>query len=142
MAETDSQFLGIDSATLRQRGALHTAQEISQQPDLWQKVWDEVRLHEAGLGEFIDAAAENAERIIITGAGTSAFIGLSLAGLYQRKTGRITQEIPTTDLVSHPLEYLLPGQTVLLISFARSGNSPESVAAAALVEEISGRCYH
>lgn len=142
MAETDSQFLGIESATLRQRGALHTAQEISQQPDLWQKVWDEVRLHEAGLREFIDAAAENAERIIITGAGTSAFIGLSLAGLYQRKTGRLTQEIPTTDLVSHPLEYLLPGQTVLLVSFARSGNSPESVAAAALVEEISGCCYH
>ena len=142
MSETELKFLDIDSSSLRQQGGLHTAQEISQQPDLWQKVWSEVRSQQSALREFFDAATQNSERIIITGAGTSAFIGLSLTGLYQRKTRRLVQEIPTTDLVSHPGDYLIPGQAVFLISFARSGNSPESVAAASIVEEISGRCYH
>lgn len=142
MSETDTRYLGMDFPTLERRGAIHTAKEISQQPDLWQKVWSEVWRQKATVKKFVDTALESSERIIITGAGTSAFIGLSLTGLYQRKTGLLVQPIPTTDLVSHPLDYLIPRQPVLLISFARSGNSPESVAAASLVEEIAGTCYH
>ncbi|MEX1240519.1 MAG: SIS domain-containing protein [Cyclobacteriaceae bacterium] len=132
----------MDLSALTEKGAVHTAKEISQQPELWQNVFHEVRREEPRLQRFLNTALEKSGRIILTGAGTSAFIGLSLSGLFQRKTGLLTQAIATTDLVSHPRDYLLADEPMLLISFARSGNSPESVAATALAEEISKCCYH
>ncbi len=136
------KYLGMELPALKEKGAIHTAREISQQPELWRQVWKEVRAHRSGLQKFLNTALKNSKRIILTGAGSSAFIGLSLSGLYQRKTGLLTQAIATTDLVSHPWDYFIPDQPILLISFARSGNSPESVAAVSLAQEISKTFYH
>jgi tagatose-6-phosphate ketose/aldose isomerase len=136
------KYLGMELRTLVEKGAVHTAREISQQPDLWQRVWRDVDEHQAPLRRFLNIALSESKRIILTGAGTSAFIGLSLSGLLQRKTGLIAQAIATTDLVSHPKDYFHPDIPLFLISFARSGNSPESVAASSLAEEISSSCYH
>jgi tagatose-6-phosphate ketose/aldose isomerase len=44
--------------------------------------------------------------------------------------------VPTTDLVSAPHLYLDPAQPLLLVSFGRSGNSPESLAAVELAESL------
>lgn len=137
-----TKYLGIELSALVERGGGDTAREIEQQPELWQKLWENVSRQAKVLREFMERAVSRTERIILTGAGTSAFIGQSLAGILQRKTGLIAQAIPTTDLVSHPKDYLLPSQPVFLISFARSGNSPESVAAASMVNEISGTTFH
>ena len=136
------KYLGMELPVLKEKGAVHTAREISQQPELWQKVWKEIHRQKPGLEEFLNQALPDSRRIVLTGAGTSAFIGLSLSGLFQRKTGVVTEAIATTDLVSHPKNYIQPGIPMLLISFARSGNSPESVAAISMVEEISKTCYH
>lgn len=136
------KYLGMELPALIEKGAIHTAREISQQPDLWQKVWKDVDGQQGSLRKFLRVALSDSKRIILTGAGTSAFIGLSLSGILQRKTGFVTQAIATTDLVSHPKDYFFPGMPLLLISFARSGNSPESVAAFTLAEEISKTCYH
>lgn len=136
------QYFGMSIPVLEQKGAVHTAREISQQPELWEGVWQEVHRQQAGLDAFLTKALKRSSRIILTGAGTSAFIGLSLSGVLQRKTGLLTQAIATTDLVSHPHDYFQPAQPLLMISFARSGNSPESVAAAALAQEITRCCYH
>jgi len=136
------KYLGIELPVLIEKGAVHTAREITQQPELWQEVWRGVYDRQADLHKFLSVALSASNRIILTGAGTSAFIGLSLAGALQRRTGLITQAIATTDLVSHPKDYFQPDVPLLVISFARSGNSPESVAAVALAEEISKCCYH
>ena len=136
------KYLGLETAVLEKRGALHTAREICQQPDLWQKIWKDVALHQSALDGFLQHAFTNAQRIILTGAGTSAFIGQSLAGVLQRYTRLPTEAIATTELVSHPRNYFTEGVPVLLISFARSGNSPESVAAVSLADDICKTCYH
>ncbi|MGR5456924.1 tagatose-6-phosphate ketose isomerase, partial [Vibrio alfacsensis] len=52
------------------------------------------------------------------------------------------ESIPTTDLVSNPEQYLDKTRPTLLVSYARSGNSPESVAAVALVDQIVPNCHH
>ena len=39
--------------------------------------------------------------VILTGAGTSAFIGDVLEGPFQQKTGIRTRAVATTDLVTH-----------------------------------------
>jgi tagatose-6-phosphate ketose/aldose isomerase len=134
------KYLGLTVQQLTQSGGIHTAKEISQQPLLWQKIWDQIEVELPSIQNFLKQS--ECKRIILTGAGTSAFIGLSLRGVFQRNTGIVTEAISTTDLVSHPKDYLHPTIPTLLISFARSGNSPESVAAVTLADEICVACYH
>lgn len=136
------KYLDIDEEELTQVGGIHTAREIAQQPEVWQEIWGNINLQKDSLGQFISKALVQSERIILTGAGTSAFIGLSLRGIVQRNTGIVTEAIATTDLVSHPNDYFLPKSPTLLISFARSGNSPESIAAINLADEICENCFH
>lgn len=136
------KYLGVEVPALVEKGAVHTAKEISQQPDLWQNIWRQVYDQRPQLEAFLKVALKGSKRIILTGAGTSAFIGLSLSGLFQRKTGLITEAIASTDLVSHPKNHFQTEVPALLISFARSGNSPESLAAIALAEELCPKCYH
>ena len=81
--------------------------------------------------------------IVLTGAGTSAFIGDCLAPALSARLHRRVEAIATTDLVSGPHLRLPGGSPTLLVSFARSGNSPESVAALDLAEQmLAGRVHH
>jgi tagatose-6-phosphate ketose/aldose isomerase len=59
-----------------------------------------------------------------------------------RDTKIPTQAVSTTSLVSHPEDYLAREIPLLMISFARSGNSPESVAAVRLADELCDTCFH
>ncbi|MGV3503173.1 MAG: SIS domain-containing protein [Adhaeribacter sp.] len=136
------KHLGLDVQTLNEYGAFHTAKEISQQPEIWLQVWDMVYKNRSGITMFLDHVLPQAKRIVLAGAGTSAFIGRSLSGVYQRNTKIITQAISTTDLVSDPKDYLDPDTPTFMISFARSGNSPESLAAVALADSLCHTCFH
>ena len=136
------KYLGLDESALIEKGALHTALEICQQPHLWEKIYESLRLQQPKLKHFLDDALRTSERIILIGAGTSAFIGLSLRGIFQRSTGLIAEAISTTDLVSHPQDYLFEDTPTLVVSFARSGNSPESEAAVGLADKLCKTCYH
>lgn len=137
------KYLGYDLPELEYRGALHTAKEISNQPELWIKTWDLVNHHQASLTRFLkNIYAHETLDIIIAGAGTSAFIGNILQGAFKRNTGKSTYATATTDLVSHPEDYLRPEHPTLLISFARSGNSPESLAAVNIVNTYCKKVYH
>lgn len=120
-----------------------TESEIWGQPDLWLKVYEKIREEKKALISFIDSlVTDNKLTVILTGAGTSAYIGLSLTGTFTRNFKKQTLAVPTTDLVTHPADYFTPEQPVLLISFARSGNSPESVAAVKLAEQLCLKVYH
>lgn len=123
-------------------GAVHTSSEILQQPLLWQKLWSTVQAKQERISQFLHTALKATDYIIFTGAGTSAFIGLSLHGLYFRQTGLLSQAVATTDIVSHPADYFDKDHHPLIISFARSGNSPESIAALQLADKYSARCHH
>lgn len=70
--------------------------------------------------------------IILTGAGTSAFIGEALVGYWKKYLNKRTKAVHTTELVTFPEDYLHKEKPTLLVSFARSGNSPESVASVEL----------
>lgn len=132
--------LGLSSEELKQRGAFNTASEIAQQPDVWLKIWDQVNDKKS---EILDFLSENKfDRIILTGAGTSAYIGYSVLGTFKKSLCPYTEIISTTDIVSHPTTYLIPDIPTLMISFARSGNSPESVAAMELADKYIGTCHH
>src|SRR3954447_1187532 len=140
--ESTSTSLGYPRAELQARGAGHTAREIAQQPALWREVVRAVAAEQSRTETFLAPLLARPDlRIILTGAGTSAFAGELLAADLGRDLGRRVDAIATTDLVSNPREYLGTDQPTLLISFARSGDSPESVAATRLADQCLTECH-
>lgn len=136
------QLLSLEKNYLEKRGALLTASEIAGQPALWKNVKQLFFESIDDIHEFISEAFKEIDSIILTGAGTSAFIGLSLEGAFFRNTNIQTRAIATTNIVSHPQNYFNKDQTSLIVSFARSGNSPESCAALKLADRFSKKCFH
>lgn len=125
------------------KSGVFTEKEIWGQPDLWQRVYDKILQDKQSVVSFLEVATTHKNlNIILTGAGSSAFIGLSLIGTFNRNYRNLTTAVSTTDLVTHPIDYLSPDIPVLLISFARSGNSPESIAAVTLADQICPKVYH
>ncbi len=137
-------FPGLASTELESRGATFTAREISQQPDVWTAVGALVAHERADLAPFLQPLLANPYlRIVLTGAGTSAYIGDCLAPALSARLRRRVEAIATTELLSGPDLRLPADGPTLLVSFARSGNSPESVAAVELAEQLlAGRVFH
>ncbi|AGR41364.1 SIS domain-containing protein [Spiroplasma taiwanense] len=102
-----------------------TSKEIQQQAIIWSQISDQFKENLDFYQNFISKFKDY--KIILTGAGTSQFIGDALCPYFFKKGLNIVS-IPTTDIVSNPKNYLNPNDKTLLISFARSGNSPESTA--------------
>lgn len=122
----------------------NTFKEIKAQPRLWQETYSIITSEGKELTTFLNKALtfENL-RVILTGAGTSAFIGEVLQKSFQQKFERITVVVATTDLVSHPKDFFYKAdQPTLLVSFARSGDSPESVAAVNLANSYCNNLFH
>lgn len=121
----------------------HTVREIGNQPELWKETFEHVLRQKAPLTAFLNRAFENKNiQIILAGAGTSAFIGEILHQPFGRNTGVVTKMIPTTDIVTHPEDFFQQTIPTLLVSFARSGDSPESLAAFELAQKICDKIYH
>ena len=140
-------LLHFAPADLDRRGAAHTAREIAQQPEVWRAVHALVASRREALDAFLQPLlARHDLRIVLTGAGSSAFIGQCLApALLQQlgaRPGIRVEAIATTDIVSNPAQCLQPGVPTLLVSFARSGNSPESLAAVDLADATVDECHH
>ncbi len=81
--------------------------------------------------------------IILTGAGTSEYVGNALYSYLNKTNGSKVKSYATTDIVSTPENYLSQTRPTLLVSFGRSGNSPESVGAVNVADEVCGEnVYH
>src|ERR1700741_3996411 len=111
-----------------------TLLEIDQQPGAWREVagrWDD------DVTAFLrDVLNRPNLRVILTGAGSSAFVGEIAAPMLRRHLRRRVDAVPTTTIVANPFDNLEPETPTLMVSFGRSGNSPESLATTALADEI------
>lgn len=120
----------------------HTLREIMHQPKMWEETFGIVCAQREGLSAFFKKQVPTADaEIIFTGAGTSAFVADIAAVLYTRLGYRNARSIPTTDIVSCP-DYCLTAGPKLVVSFARSGDSPESVAAYNIVRKTCRESSH
>jgi tagatose-6-phosphate ketose/aldose isomerase len=117
-----------------------TILEIGQQPDAWREV---AATPDAEATEFLRALTARPDlRIILTGAGSSAFAGEIAAPALRRHLNHRVEAIATTDIVASPLDYLERHTPTLVVSFGRSGNSPESLATTALADELVDDVWH
>ncbi len=132
--------LGFNEEQIDAAGAHWTAREILQQPQVWDEI---VAADDSAVARFLRPPLARADlRIVLTGAGTSAFVGQCLAPALTRRLGRRVEAIATTDLVAGPSAWLETQAPTLLVSFARSGNSPESLAALEIAESQVRSCWH
>jgi hypothetical protein len=130
-------------------GAQITTKEIYQQPESWQKTYDIYREQKdaisAHLAKAVKEAAGKQVQIIFTGAGTSAYVGDTLVPYLRAMGDSSLYEFSaraTTDIVSAPYDFLRPDDPCVLVSFARSGNSPESLAAYERVGQVCKQVHY
>jgi tagatose-6-phosphate ketose/aldose isomerase len=125
------------------RNKFFTESEIFRQPELWKKVWRNYKDKRKDLLNYLKNIIDDRDiNIILTGAGTSAYIGDVLLGSFNKYVQNPVSAIATTDLITHPHHYFSSEKEYLLISFARSGNSPESSQVILLAENFSKNVYH
>lgn len=120
-----------------------TRREILQQPETLRATHALLARRSAAIDAFLaPLLAKPGLRIVLTGAGTSAFIGACLTATLARATGCRVEAVATTDIVSAPDLYLEPDTPTLAVSFGRSGNSPESIAAVELIDSRIADAHH
>lgn len=121
---------------------IHTRKEIEGQPDLWMDTINSLADDERIWDFLTPLLAKDSLNIILTGAGSSAFIGETVEASFHLRPGVHARAIATTTLVTHFESYVEQDAPLLLISFARSGNSPESNAVINIAEKICSDVHH
>lgn len=131
----------LSNEELDQLGAGITVREIKQQPELWQEALDYFKNEQDRIQLFMKRLTERHSRlrVIFSGAGSSAYVGDTILP-YLKEHGNEKQfdfqAVPTTHLVTNPKSYFKKDMPTILVSFARSGNSPESLASVQLGKDL------
>ncbi|KQY54880.1 SIS domain-containing protein [Lysobacter sp. Root494] len=125
-----------DSSAWQRLGGQYTAREIAQQPVIWKQLAAALDQAHPRIDAFLgDWLRQPAHRVILTGAGSSGFIAEMVADQINAQWPAEVRAVHTTSLLTHPGLYLDRDRPTLLVSFARSGSSPESTAAVDVVRE-------
>jgi len=104
------------------RGYGHTLREIAQQP----VTWVETAARMADLLPLVEESLEGAASVVLTGSGSSAYAAECVAPCLQQSLGLPVSAVPAGLILTHPESCLPPSGRFLVVSLARSGNSPES----------------
>jgi tagatose-6-phosphate ketose/aldose isomerase len=124
-------LLGLAGLEKSRLGVEATPGEIAQQPYMWRDTAQRFAEASPAIQSLLSAIGlpRSAAETIFSGAGTSNFVGKCVQGPVSIALGTRALAIPTTDIVTHP-EFAFPSdRPALMVSFARSGSSPESMAA-------------
>jgi tagatose-6-phosphate ketose/aldose isomerase len=121
-----------------ERGYGHTLREIGQQPVTWLETTARMR----GLVPVLEASLDRAEAVVFTGSGSSVYAGECVAPCLQEALGVHVTAVPAGLILTHPETCLPPNGPFLVVSLARSGNSPESRAAVDWLLESRPKARH
>jgi glucosamine--fructose-6-phosphate aminotransferase (isomerizing) len=98
-----------------------TYREIKSQTEAWAQALDLTRTAQL-------PKAENYDQVIFTGCGSTYYLSLASAALYQELTGRVARAIPGGELLLNT-KTILANQNILLAAISRSGTTTETVKA-------------
>lgn len=127
---------------IEQTNTIHTRKEIEGQPDLWVETVNKTNGNK-NIAKFLKPLfLKEKLNVVLTGAGSSAFIGETVETFFNFTPGINARAISTTTLVTHFGTLIDQETPLLLISFARSGNSPESNAVVDIAEKYCKDVHH
>lgn len=69
------------------------------------------------------------DHVLFTGCGSTYYLSLAAAALFQKATGKIAQAVPAGELYLNTDSYLGHGQQYLLVAVSRSGTTTETLKA-------------
>ena len=136
-------IFNISQDKMQETSSVFTLQEIYQQPATWRKTCSQIAACRDELQRFLDQVVKAEDfDIVLTGAGTSEFVGNSLFQALNKKYNYKVKSYGTTDIVPAPENFLSRTKPTVLVSFGRSGNSPESIGAVDAAEVVCENIYH
>ena len=124
---------GISTADQVSRGYGHTLQEICRQPEAWQAIASQLR-------DCVLPSVESSDGLILIGSGSSHFIGVALAPTLQVNLERPVRAVSAGEILLSPDAYVNSKRCPTIVSFGRSGDSPESIAVADLIFDRWPQC--
>ena len=110
-------------------GSRHTVREIAQQPATWMETAARVARPTRRRRSRDRGRRGRGGSIVLTGSGSSLYAGECLAPALQAALRLPVHAVSAGELLIHPAACLPPSGPCLLVSFGRSGNSPESCGA-------------
>jgi len=124
-----AELLSRSTEEQRRLGYFHTLREICQQPATWLRTSALMQ----GRAESIRLALAGIASLTLTGSGSSEYAGDCVRLPLQNELGVLTQAIGGGALLAHGSKTLPPRRPGLMVSIARSGDSPESAGALAVM---------
>ena len=125
-----------------------TYKEIRQQPKIWKETEGIVASSKQEFVDFVNKVNEHADgkpvKVYFTGAGSSAYVGdiLRLAKSNKFSEGWDFENVSTTHFVTNPLSFIEEGTVYVFVSFARSGNSPETKGTIEIADQLADKAFH
>lgn len=136
-------IFNIDEVQMKKTLSSFTLKEIYQQPKTWLKTLNQIKESKQAIQSFIDKVIKCDDfDVILTGAGTSEFVGNALFSYLNKELNYKVKSYGTTDIVATPENYLSRTKPTLLVSFGRSGNSPESIGAVNAASAVCSNLYN
>jgi len=117
-----AELIGRPEAEQIRLGYFHTLQEICQQPWTWVRTCDRMIASRDALREDVAGIRS----LALTGSGSSEYAAECVRLPLQNELGICTESVSGGALLMYGREALPLGRPGLLVSLARSGNSPES----------------
>src|SRR5258708_1920376 len=133
-----AELLARSSEEQQHLGYFHTLREIYQQPSTWSRTAELMVQSAPALRHGLDGISS----LTLTGSGSSEFAGDCVRMVLQKELGVNVQAVAGGALLTHGTQALAVGRPALIVSLARSGDSPESVGALALMLKTEPELRH
>ena len=126
-----AQLFGRTEAEQKQRGYFHTLKEICQQPWTWMRTCERM----TALRDTLLNSVSGIKSLVFTGSGSSEYAGECVRLPLQNELAVCVESVSGGNLLIHGAKALPKDTPGLLVSLARSGNSPESTGAVRILLE-------
>lgn len=110
-----------------------TYREITTQTEAWTEAIEVVVHHAEALSALW--RGESFAHLIFTGCGSTYYLALAAAALFQELTGRPTRGIPASELVLSPASAYPASGRILLVAISRSAETTETIQAVKLFQQ-------
>jgi len=132
------ELLDRSAAEQQKQGYFYTLHETCQQPKSWIHTSEQMLDSVASVKKCVSGIAS----LVLTGSGSSEFAGDCVRMRLQNELGVVVQAIGGGTLLTHRSMALPPEKPGLMVSLARSGDSPESVGALSVILDIEPQVRH
>lgn len=132
------ELLGPSESEQKKLGYFHTLHEICQQPWTWLRTCERM----LAVRDDLTNDVRGVQSLILTGSGSSEYAGECVRLALQNGLGIWAQSIGAGILLMHGKLVLPSSRPSLLVSLARSGDSPESRGAIQLLLDTEPEFRH